>query len=185
MRYGSDRGRGSSAEMKRLVRAYLAHQGYAKTVQALDTAHMESLSSDFDVDVPMEQHASDLSEIQQRSAILDAVRAGSVETALALIPPSVLMANGALLSLKLRCRAFVEMILREDPVDDIALIECGKKISLDHSSDNRPFVRDLLQRTFGAAAYGNKAAAVRHAIGDIELGRNTLAAEVNRAILRR
>lgn len=184
IRFGSDRGRGSSEEIKRLVRSYLAHHGYVKTIRSLDNTQKQSLPKSLDSDVDMSGDASDIPEIEQRSRWLDAIRAGDVEPALSQIPPSVLSANGGLLSLKLRCRGFIELILREDAVDDTALLEYGRKISADYSSDNRPFVRDLLQRTFGAAAYENRATAVRDAIGDVEAGRLALAAEVNRALLR-
>jgi Ran-binding protein 9/10 len=132
-----DEGRDQAA---RLVLNYLIHHGYAKTAEALQ-AQLARASPPSpprasspalpvpppastsaptpDVDSPMlpADHGENVTErpsmLEQRLAIVRAVRRGDIEGALTDLRehfPDVLARDGGIMRLKLRCRRFVELV---------------------------------------------------------------------------
>ena len=124
---------GERDEAARLVLNYLIHHGYAKTAEALQSqlarvaspalpvpppASSSSSAPPPDVDSPMlsaehENESGEPNMLEQRLAIVRAVRRGDIEGALNDLKerfPDVLDRDGGMMRLKLRCRRFVELV---------------------------------------------------------------------------
>ncbi|KAI0271606.1 hypothetical protein BC834DRAFT_1025347 [Gloeopeniophorella convolvens] len=205
----------------RLVLNYLIHHGYAKTADAL-SAQLARVSARpaspalpipppasapaLDTDSPMpsadeddeddEDEDDEPSMLEQRLAIVRAVRKGDIEGALHALSarfPGVLARDGAIVRLKLRCRQFAKRAFAgaDDAdamdVDDDAPAQTALKAALAYGralraeykkeAAERPEVHALLERTWSVIAYHFPSEAGG------EDARDALAGEVNQAIL--
>ncbi|KAF7340135.1 Ran-binding protein [Mycena venus] len=230
--------------INKLVLAYLAHHGYAKTARAFQK---QCLGTSGDHDVDMEGSGSSDNplgfdgDMELRTRIVNSVVAGDIDAALAETKkhyPTVLEADEGLMLFKLRCRKFVELLLdatelhkrmkKEEAEDDemgmdvdddaiplgspvsprfaakhvsfspgrtstkaqveVALNQAiiyGQTLLNDYTSDKRPEVQTLFNRTVGIVAWHDP---IEHGGVAAEVAgpeaRVDLANELNQAILR-
>ncbi|KAJ7785713.1 concanavalin A-like lectin/glucanase domain-containing protein, partial [Mycena metata] len=105
--------------INKLVLAYLAHHGYAKTARAFQKQTLGTSGTLPDHDVDMDGSASDNplgfdGDMELRTRIVNSVVAGDIDTAMTDTKthyPTVLEADEGLMLFKLRCRKFVELLL--------------------------------------------------------------------------
>ncbi|KAJ7226074.1 SPRY-domain-containing protein [Mycena pura] len=127
----------TKAAINSLVLSYLAHHGYSKAAHAFQKESPGSSSAstgyhDLEMDgAPTGAALSFDGDMELRTQIVNSVIAGDIDAALAETKkqyPSVLEADEGLMLFKLRCRKFVELLLKatelhkrmktEDAVDD-------------------------------------------------------------------
>ncbi|CAK5279857.1 unnamed protein product [Mycena citricolor] len=197
----------TKAALDKLVLAYLAHHGYAKTARAFQ----KQAAAD---DVEMDGTTAGMdAEIDNRMRIVNFVNQGDIDSALQeteRLYPGVLGADEGLMRFKLRCRKFVELLLRatalhkrmdEDKdgmeIDEHGSIKAqveralsqaivyGQSLLSDYESDKRPEVQALFTRTVSLVAWHDpiERGGITAQVAGPE-ARTELANELNQAILR-
>ncbi|KAJ7151584.1 SPRY-domain-containing protein [Mycena filopes] len=107
----------TKSSINKLVLAYLAHHGYAKTARAFQKQSLGPSEASPDHDVDMDSSENPLGfdgDMELRTRIVNSVVAGDIDAAMAETKehyPTVLEADEGLMLFKLRCRKFVELLL--------------------------------------------------------------------------
>ncbi|KAL4257246.1 B30.2/SPRY domain-containing protein [Pleurotus pulmonarius] len=114
----------SKGRINRLILSYLAHHGYARTARAFQTQIARAREGIVgDGDVEMEGNGEDEleSEIEQRTKVVHAVMEGDIDGAIQEARrcyQDVLEMEDGLVLFKLKCRKFVELVMKSTEMKD-------------------------------------------------------------------
>ncbi|KAF9493903.1 SPRY-domain-containing protein [Pleurotus eryngii] len=114
----------SKGRINRLVLSYLAHHGYARTARAFQTQIARAREGIVgDGDVEMEGNGEDglEGEIEQRTKVVHAVMEGDIDGAIQEAKQcyqDVLEMDDGLVLFKLKCRKFVELVMKSTEMKD-------------------------------------------------------------------